>query len=70
MLGKREWGLGVKDLGCLNKALLSKWCWRFATLWNLVIRAKYGEEGVVWCRTVESSPQLVARLCLLDLLLL
>ena len=38
----------MKDLGCLNKALLSKWLWRFVTereaLWNDVIRAKYGEQ--------------------------
>ena len=29
-LDKERGGLGVKDLGCLNKTLLSKWCWRFA----------------------------------------
>ena len=38
----------MKDLGYLNKALLSKWLWRFAiereALWNDVIRAKYGEQ--------------------------
>ena len=44
---KRSGGLGMKNLGWLNKVLLSKWCWRFATkrgtLWNEVIRGKYGE---------------------------
>ena len=37
----------MKNLSWLNKALLSKWCWRFATergtLWNKVIRGEYGE---------------------------
>ena len=40
--------LEVKNLGCLIKALLSKWCWRFAmergTLWNKVIKGKYGKQ--------------------------
>ena len=40
-------GLGVKDLGRLNKALHSKWTWRFANeggdLWNDVMRGKFGE---------------------------
>ena len=38
----------MKDLGYLNKALLSKWLWCFViereALWNDVIRAKYGEQ--------------------------
>ena len=50
---KRSGGLGVKNLFWLNKALLSKWCWRFATekgtLWNEVIRGKYGEREGGWC---------------------
>ena len=45
--------LDVKDLGCLNKALLSKWSWRFAVekaaLWNDVIIAKYSEQEGGWC---------------------
>ena len=74
-LEKESRGSGVKDLGCLNKTLLSKWCWRFAaekrTLWNDVIMAKYGEEeggwcscevreGGIWGRVVEGNMQLVA----------
>ena len=47
-LEKESEGLGVRDLGCLNKAR----CWRFAiergTLWNDVIRAKYGGGGGGW----------------------
>ena len=49
----------MKDLGCLNKALLSKWCWRFArkggggggvfALWNDVIKTKYAEGEGGWC---------------------
>ena len=50
---KRSGGLGVKNLSWLNKALLSKWCWRFSTksgtLWNEVIRGKYGECEGGWC---------------------
>ena len=50
---KRSGGLGIKNLGWLNKALHSKWCWRFATergtLWNEVIRGKYGEQERGWC---------------------
>ena len=47
-LSKKKGGLGVKYLSILNKALLSKWNWRFANerdaLWNQVIRRKYGED--------------------------
>ena len=36
----------------MNKALLCKWCWRFAnerdTLWRLAISAKFGEEYGGW----------------------
>ena len=38
----------MKHLSTLNKALLSKWNWRFAiengAFWNHVINEKYGEE--------------------------
>ena len=37
-LDKKFGGLGVKNMGDLNKALLAKWSWRFATerevMWN------------------------------------
>ena len=46
-MDKRSGGLGVMNLFWFNKALLSKWRWRFATkrgaFWNEVIRGKYGE---------------------------
>ena len=49
---KSKGGLGVKSLGLFNKALLGKWAWRFAnekkTLWNQVIRRKYGEKRGGW----------------------
>jgi len=42
-------GLGVKRLNEFNISLLGKWVWRLleerGSLWNVVIRAKYGEEG-------------------------
>ena len=42
---KNEGGLGLRSLSKLNKALLSKWSWRFAnerdSLWRLVISSKF-----------------------------
>ena len=47
-LGKKGRGLGVRKLSLLNKALLGKWCWRFAyendLFWKQVVVGKYGEE--------------------------
>ena len=44
---KRKWGIGLKSLSKLNKALLCKWSWRFANdqnaLWRKVICCKFGE---------------------------
>ena len=52
-LSKKKGGLEVKCLSILNKAPLSKWNWRFTnereTLWNQVIRGKYGEDREGWC---------------------
>jgi hypothetical protein len=43
---KEEGGLGVKDLGWFNLALLAKWRWRLlmedGSLWKKVLEAKYG----------------------------
>ena len=51
-LEKSRGGLGVRGLSKMNKALLCKWCWRFAnerdTLWRLVIRTKFGEKDGGW----------------------
>ncbi|KAL6516895.1 hypothetical protein OROHE_018183 [Orobanche hederae] len=45
---KEEGGLGVKDLGLFNKALLGKWAWRFLNerecLWVRVVESRYGRE--------------------------
>ena len=42
----------MKNLSILNKALLSKWSWRYArekeAWWVEVIRRKYGEEEGGW----------------------
>ena len=67
-LSKEKGGLGVKCLSNLNKALLCKWNWHFAnereTLWNQVIRGKYGKkEGMelsgsekgAWCGALKRN---------------
>ena len=49
---KEKGGLDVKSLSVVNKALLCKWSWRFATEtnseWKLVISIKYGAEKDGW----------------------
>ena len=44
---KRKGGMGIKSFSKMNKALLSKWNWRFAndrnSLWRKVISIKFGE---------------------------
>ena len=50
---KKDGGLGIKNLSMLNKALLGKRCWKFASenepSWKQVIVGKYGEEMGDWC---------------------
>lgn len=45
-------GLGIKSLQKMNKALLIKWHWRFATekkvLWRDIVLKKYGAEPLDW----------------------
>ena len=50
---KKKGGLGMGRFSILNKALLYKWCWRFAnerdSLWRKVISNKFGEGYGGWC---------------------
>uniref|UniRef100_M1BMF1 Reverse transcriptase zinc-binding domain-containing protein n=1 Tax=Solanum tuberosum TaxID=4113 RepID=M1BMF1_SOLTU len=45
--GKKQGGLGIKNLKNQSKALKLKWLWRYAhepySLWSKVIKLKYGE---------------------------
>ena len=45
-------GLGIRKFTIMNKALLGKWTWRFASdkeaLWKQVLVAKYGQEDYGW----------------------
>ena len=54
---KEKGGLGIRKIDLLNKALLGKWIWRFASekdnIWKRVIGVKYGQEGFGW-RTKEA----------------
>ncbi|KAJ9676777.1 hypothetical protein PVL29_022006 [Vitis rotundifolia] len=56
---KRKGGLGVRNLALMNKALLSKWNWRFANdreaFWKKVISQKYGVEEGDWCTRAVSE---------------
>ena len=49
---KRKGGLGLRKLTLLNKGLLGKWIWRFASekdfTWKNLINTKYGLEGLGW----------------------
>ena len=60
VLKKENGGLSVKRLREFNISSMSKWVWRMLeereSLWNLVLRAKYGEEGgrVRFCKGVGS----------------
>ncbi|RVW64952.1 putative ribonuclease H protein [Vitis vinifera] len=49
---KAKGGLGIRKLALLNKALLGKWIWRYASdkdnLWKQVIKVKYGQEDFGW----------------------
>ena len=48
--GKRLGGLGLRNLSLMNKALLEKWIWRFASdtdcTWKRLITFKYGTEDL------------------------
>ena len=49
---KENGGLGIRKFTIMNKALLSKWTWRFASdkeaLWKQVLVAKFGQEDYGW----------------------
>ncbi|RVW83610.1 putative ribonuclease H protein [Vitis vinifera] len=52
-LERKKCGLGVRNLALMNKALFSKWNWRFAieseALWKQAISQKYEVEDGGWC---------------------
>jgi len=45
-------GLGIRPIRSMNKALKTKWLWRFASendvLWKRVIVSKYGTDRLGW----------------------
>ena len=49
---KKKRGFGIKSFSKMNKALLSKWNWRFAndrnSLWRKIISSKFGESFDGW----------------------
>ena len=49
---KKKGGFGIKSFSKMNKALLSKWNWRFAndrnSLWRKIISSKFGESLDGW----------------------
>ena len=49
---KEQGGLGMRKLSLLNKVLLGKWIWRFASkmdrMWKRVICFKYGTKELGW----------------------
>jgi hypothetical protein len=49
----RAGGLCIQNVLKLNKALLGKWLWRYATeseaLWHKIIKEKYEEQDGGWC---------------------
>ena len=56
----RHGGLGLRNLTLLNKALIGKWIWRFASdrncAWKILISSKYGLDGLGWCSKESSGP--------------
>ncbi|KAK2649324.1 hypothetical protein Ddye_016813 [Dipteronia dyeriana] len=60
-LSKKKGGLGIGRIPDKNKALLSKWIWRFGgeegTLWRKMVCAKYGYDasGLWWVWKVPNS---------------
>ena len=51
-VSKMKGTLGIRSLILMNKALLSKWAWRFveeeSTIWKLVIKLKYAIKEGGW----------------------
>lgn len=49
-------GLGIRLLKSMNKALLSRWMWRFAlernACWRVVVAAMYGVREADWCSNI------------------
>ncbi|RVW29977.1 putative ribonuclease H protein [Vitis vinifera] len=59
-VSKEKGGLGLRKIVQLNKALLGKWVWRFASardgMWKRVLVAKYGQEDFGWRTKKANGP--------------
>ena len=57
---KDQDGLGLRKRSFLNKALLGKWVWRFASepdsIWKRLICSKFGKEDLRWSSREACGP--------------
>ena len=57
---KGQGGLGLRSLSLLNKVLLGKWIWRFASkedcIWKTLICSKFGKDNLSWWANDSRGP--------------